>query len=67
MKGKLLCDAGLIEQGAVVEISSKVGMNNDRTAADVGGQSTAVAPVYAVSDEDGHAEEVDTRDIVVTL
>ena len=67
MKGKLLCAAGLIEQGAVVEISSKVGVNNNRTAADVGGQSTADAPVYAVSDDDGHAEEVDTRDILVTL
>ena len=67
MKGKLLCDAGLIEQGAVVEISSKIGVNNNRTAADAGGQSTSDAPVYAVSDEDGHAEEVDTRDIVATV
>jgi hypothetical protein len=67
MKGKLLSDAGVIDEGTAVEIGTKTGMNNKRSAADVGGQTTTAAPVYAVTDEDGHAEEVDTRDIVVTL
>jgi hypothetical protein len=29
----------------------------------VGGRSTTVAPVYEVTDDEGHAEEVDTRDL----
>ncbi len=31
-------------------------------AEDVGGESTKPAPVYAVTDTAGHAEDVDTRD-----
>ena len=65
MKAKLLCDAGAIEEGAAVEIVSTAGTNSDRSAQDVGGKSTAAAPVYAVTDTDGHAEDVDTRDLVV--
>jgi len=30
---------------------------------DVGGRSTTVAPVYEVTDDEGHAEKVDTRDL----
>ncbi len=67
MKGKLLCDAGVIEEGSAVELGSKVAVNSDRCADNVGGQSTTDAPVYAVTDTAGHAEEVDTRDILVTL
>jgi hypothetical protein len=64
MKAKLLCDAGAIEEGAAVEIVSTAGTNSDRSAQDVG-KSTAAAPVYAVTDTDGHAEDVDTRDLIV--
>jgi hypothetical protein len=64
MKAKLLCDAGAIEEGTAVEIVSTAVTNSDRCARDVGGESTA-APVYAVIDTDGHAEDVDTRDLVV--
>jgi hypothetical protein len=65
MKAKLLCDAGAIEEGTAVEIVSTAGTNNDRGANDIGGESTAAAPVYAVTDTDGHAEDVDTRDLIV--
>ncbi len=64
MKGKLLYDAGVIEEGTTVDIGAKVAMNADRCADDVGGESTIPAPVYAVTDREGHDEEVDTRDIV---
>lgn len=66
MKGKLLADAGDMKQGASVDIGSKVGSNSSRSADDAGGESSTEAPVYAVSDEHGHDEEVDTRDIVVS-
>ena len=66
MKGKLLTDAGQMKEGAAIDIGSKVGVNNSRCEEDAGGESTRQAPVYAVTDEDGHNEEVDTRDIVVT-
>ena len=65
MKAKLLHDAGKIVEGEVVEISSPAGTNDTRTDEDVGGQSATVAPVYAVTDTEGHAEEVDTRDLEV--
>jgi hypothetical protein len=65
MKGKLLSEAGVIEEGATVEIGAKVATNSERSAEDVGGPSTTPAPVYAVTDDDGHAEQVDTRDITV--
>ena len=65
MKGKLLSDAGLIEEGTAVVIGAKVATNNERTASDVGGESTTPAPVYAVTDDDGHDEQVDTRDIII--
>ena len=61
MKAKLLRDAGKIVEGAVVEIESQAGTNDARTDEDVGGWSATVAPVYAVTDTEGHAEEVDTR------
>jgi hypothetical protein len=65
MKAKLLCDAGAIEEGTAVEIVSTAGTDSDRGANEVGGESTAAAPVYAVTDTDGHAEDVDTRDLIV--
>jgi hypothetical protein len=65
MKGKLLSDAGVIEEGTAVDVGAKVATNADRYADDVGGESTTPAPVYAVTDDEGNEEEVDTRDIVV--
>jgi len=65
MKAKLLCDAGAIEQGTAVDVVSRSGNNADRCADDVGGLSTTGAPVYAVTDSDGHAEDVDTRDLEI--
>ena len=63
MKAKLLCDAGDIAKGAEVEIASRAGTYDARSNEDVGGRSTTVAPVYEVTDDEGHAEEVDTRDL----
>jgi len=65
MKAKLLRKAGDIEEGATVEIGSKTGVNDQRGPEDVGGVSATSAPVYAITDEDGHAENVDTRDLTV--
>ena len=65
MKAKLLNDAGDIRKGTVVEIASKAGTNDARTDEDVGGRSTTDAPVYEVTDIEGHAEKVDTRDLEI--
>ena len=63
MKAKLLHDAGDIKEGTEVEIASPAGTNDARSDEDVGGRSTTVAPIYEVTDEKGHAEKVDTRDL----
>jgi hypothetical protein len=63
MKVKLLRDAGDIIEGTEVEVASRAGTNDSRSDKDVGGRSTTVAPVYEVTDDEGHAEEVDTRDL----
>jgi hypothetical protein len=63
MKAKLLRDAGEITEGTEVEIASCAGTNDDRSDEDVGGRSKTVAPVYEVTDTEGHAEKVDTRDL----
>lgn len=63
MKAKLLHDAGEITEGTEVEVASPAGKNDERTDKDVGGRSTTVAPVYEVTDDEGHAEKVDTRDL----
>jgi hypothetical protein len=63
MKAKLLSDAGDIIEGTDVEIVSSAGTNDSRSDKDVGGRSTTVAPVYEVTDDEGHAEKVDTRDL----
>jgi hypothetical protein len=63
MKAKLLRKAGDIVEGTEVEIASRAGTNDARSDQDVGGRSSTVAPVYAVTDDEGHAEEVDTRDL----
>ena len=65
MKAKLLTNAGDIRKGTVVEIASKAGTNDARTDEDVGGRSITDAPVYEVTDTEGHAETVDTRDLEV--
>ncbi len=63
MKAKLLCDAGKITEGTEVEIASRAGTNEMRSDKDVGGRSITAAPVYEVSDNEGNAEKVDTRDL----
>jgi len=63
MKAKLLTDAGEIKKGTVVELASKAGTNDARADEDIGGRSTTEAPVYEVSDTEGHAAKVDTRDL----
>jgi hypothetical protein len=63
MKAKLLRKAGKITEGAEVEIASAAGKNDERSDEDVGGRSTTAAPVYKVTDDEGHAENVDTRDL----
>jgi len=63
MKAKLLCDAGEIIEGTEVEIASPAGKNGARSDKDGGGRSTTVAPVYEVTDDEGHGEKVDTRDL----
>jgi hypothetical protein len=63
MKAKLLRDAGKITEGTEVEIASRAGTNEVRSDKDVGGRSTTGAPVYEVTDDEGNAEEVDTRDL----
>jgi hypothetical protein len=65
VKAKLLTDAGEISEGTVVEIGSKAGTNDARTDEDVGGKSATEEPVYEVTDNEGHAEEVGTRDLQV--
>jgi hypothetical protein len=65
MKATLLRQAGSIEAGATVDVGAKVGENDQRGRADYGGASTTPAPVYAVTDKDGRAENVDTRDFKI--
>ena len=65
MKAKLLCKAGEIDVETAVDIVTHAGVNDSRSAADVGGRSTTPAPVYEVADDDGHVEKVDTRDLEV--
>ena len=63
MKAKLLSTAGNITEGTAVEIASPAGTNDRRSDKDVGGRSSTAAPVYKVTDDEGHAEKVDTRDL----
>ena len=63
MKAKLLREAGEIVEGTEVEIASRAGTNDSRSDKDVGGRSTTPSPVYEVTDVEGHAEKVDTRDL----
>ena len=63
MKAKLLCDAGKLIKGTAVNFRTRAGTNDARSDEDVGGRSTATAPVYEVTDDEGHAEKVDTRDL----
>jgi hypothetical protein len=67
MKAKLLRNAGKITEGTEVDIASRAGTNEVRSDKDVGGRSTTPAPVYAVTDDEGHAEKVDTRDLKPVL
>ena len=63
MKAKLLADAGKLKKGTAVAFRSRAGTNEARSDKDVGGRSTTAAPVYKVTDDEGHAEKVDTRDL----
>ena len=65
MKAKLLRNAGKIAEGEAVEIKSPAGHNDARSDTDVGGRSTTKGPVYEVTDNEGHTEKVDTRDLQV--
>ncbi len=65
MKAKLLHEAGSINKGAIVELGGKKGVNHERRPDDRGGANTISAPVYAVTDEDGRTEIVDTRDLQI--
>ena len=65
MKAKLLHEAGKIEKGATVEVSGKTGVNDKRSPEDRGGASTTSSPVYAITDQDGQTENVDTRDLKI--
>jgi hypothetical protein len=65
MKAKLLHQAGNIKKGATVEVGGKTGTNDKRGPEDGGGASTTSAPVYAITDEDGRTENVDTRDLTI--
>jgi hypothetical protein len=67
MRAKLLHEAGRIEEGATVELGARCGENATRGAEDSGGASTTPGPVYAVTDADGHVENVDTRDFKIVL
>ena len=63
MKAKLLRDTGEITEGAEVEVTAAAGTTDAGSEKDVRGRSTTVAPVYEVTDDEGHAEKVDTRDL----
>ena len=63
MKAKLLADAGKLSKGTTVNFRSWAGTNDARSDEDVGGRSTIASPVYEVTDDEGHAEKVDTRDL----
>jgi len=65
MKMKLLCKAGEIDEETAVDVVTNVGTNESRSDGDIGGPSTTPAPVYAVADDDGHVEHVDTRDLEI--
>jgi hypothetical protein len=65
MRAKLLDQAGSIEKGATVELGGKKGMNDKRGVEACGGASTTSAPIYAITDENGQTEIVDTRDLQV--
>ncbi len=67
MKAKLLRDTGDIIEGTEVEIVSSAGTNDARSDNGVRGRGTNVAPVYEVIDVEGHAEQVDTRDLELQL
>ena len=66
MKAKLLRVAGKIRKGTEVEIGARAGTNEVRSEKDVGGRSTTPSPVYEVTDDQGNAEKVDTRDLKPT-
>ncbi len=66
MKAKLLRVAGKIRKGTEVEIGARDGTNEVRSEKDVGGRSTTPSPVYEVTDDQGNAEKVDTRDLKPT-
>lgn len=68
MKAKLLRDAGEITEGTEVEIATRAGTNDVRPdkkarGRKARGRRTTAAPVYKVTDDKGHAEKVDTRDL----
>jgi len=65
VKATLLHQAGKIKKGATVDLGGRTGTNDERGPDDLGGASTTSAPVYAITDEDGRTENVDTRDLTI--
>jgi hypothetical protein len=68
MKARLLRDAGDIAEGTEVDIATRAGTNDIRSdkkarGRKARGRRTTPAPVYKVTDDEGHAEKVDTRDL----
>ena len=66
MKAKLLCDAGEIREGTAVDVvSKKTGPKDAHAANHPTGARAQPTPVYRVTDDEGHAEDVDTRDLKI--
>lgn len=63
MRAKLLCDAGEIHEGTNVDVVSKT-EPVDVVPVDAASE-TRPQPSYRVTDADGHAENVDTRDLKI--
>jgi len=63
MRAKLECDAGSIPKDTEVDIISTVPSADLRL--DDAARERNHQPTYRVKDDDGHTEEVDTRDMKI--
>jgi hypothetical protein len=66
VKAKLLCDAGRIAEGTDVDVVAK-SAEDTGSSAHAGVDGADASPSYTVTDADGRAETVDTRDLAVVL
>ena len=62
-EGEAIARRGRNHRRTEVEVASAAGTNDARSDEDLGGRSATVAPVYEVTDDEGHAEKLDTRDL----